>query len=95
MEKLEGFRELEEALRATPREMPRGVVRRFDRSRGYGFIEGASGQRVFFYLPTLDFVGPLGAKELAVGTEVGYDVVLTTKGARASKIRIISTAKRT
>lgn len=88
MEKLDSFREIEEMLRAEPREMPRGVVRRFDRARGFGFVEGVRGQRVFFYVATLDFLGELGEESLGIGADVGYDVTLTTKGPRASRIKI-------
>lgn len=68
--------------------MPRGTVVRLDRQRGFGFVETERGATIFFYLPTVDFIGGRGPRDLEVGTVVGYDVTLTSKGERITKMRI-------
>ncbi len=66
---------------AMPSSMAQGVVRFFNDSKGYGFIEtDASEDDVFFHMEDVD--GP----DLQEGTSVEFDIVQGDKGPRAQNL---------
>ena len=60
-----------------------GVVRWFDGSKGYGYINTESGLEVFVHY--LAITGQ-GLKNLAVGDRVEFDLEETYRGAQAAQV---------
>ncbi len=63
--------------------MPKGKIKWFNESRGYGFIEREDGGDVFVHYA--DIVGE-GFKTLHEGDEVKFDVVDDVKGPKAINV---------
>lgn len=66
--------------------MVSGNVKWFDRKKGYGFIEGPSGQDVFVHFSSIQAEG---FRCLRHGEPVEYELVPTERGFQASKVRPI------
>lgn len=64
----------------------KGKVIRFNKKKGFGFIKSAEDQDVFFHYSSLVMEG---FKDIAVDSEVEFDVEQTEKGLRASNVRKI------
>ena len=62
----------------------RGKVIRFNKDKGYGFIQNGDGKDVFFHYSELVMEG---FKDIAVGSEVEFDLVESEKGLRASNVK--------
>lgn len=63
--------------------MARGVVKWFNDSKGFGFIEQESGEDVFVHFSSIQGDG---FKSLAEGQEVSFDVVQGAKGPQAANV---------
>jgi CspA family cold shock protein len=63
--------------------MVRGVVKWFNDSKGFGFIEQENGQDVFVHFSSIQGDG---FKSLAEGQEVNFDVVQGAKGPQAANV---------
>jgi CspA family cold shock protein len=63
--------------------MARGVVKWFNDSKGFGFIEQENGQDVFVHFSSIQ--GDC-FKSLAEGQEVNFDVVQGAKGPQAANV---------
>jgi len=63
--------------------MVRGVVKWFNDSKGFGFIEQDNGQDVFVHFSSIQGDG---FKSLAEGQEVNFDVVQGAKGPQAANV---------
>ncbi|MDR3215669.1 MAG: cold shock domain-containing protein [Bacilli bacterium] len=61
-----------------------GKVLWFNATKGYGFIEGEDGQKVFAHFSQIDSDG---YKSLEENEEVTFDVAETEKGLQANNIR--------
>jgi cold shock CspA family protein len=57
--------------------------------KGYGFIRNEKGERIFFFLPEVDTIG-LRVQDIQLGMKVGYDVSLTSKGRRVSRMKVVA-----
>lgn len=66
--------------------MEKGVVKWFNDSKGYGFIEKDSGGDVFVHHTGIDCEG---FKTLAEGAQVEFSIENSEKGARAVSVRVI------
>ena len=64
----------------------KGKVIRFNKKKGFGFIKSADDKDVFFHYSSLVMEG---FKDIAVDSEVEFDVEQTEKGLRASNVRKI------
>ncbi len=64
----------------------KGKVIRFNKKKGFGFIKSCDDKDVFFHYSAL---GMDGFKDIAVESEVEFDVLETEKGLRASNVRKI------
>ena len=64
----------------------KGKVIRFNKKKGFGFIKSCDGKDVFFHYSALVMDG---FKDIAVESEVEFDVLETEKGLRASNVRKI------
>lgn len=62
----------------------KGKVIRFNKDKGYGFIQNGDGKDVFFHYSELVMEG---FKDIAVGSEVEFDLVESEKGLRASNVK--------
>ena len=62
----------------------KGKVIRFNKNKGFGFIKTADDKDVFFHYSELVMEG---FKDIAVGSDVEFDVVETEKGLRANNIK--------
>ncbi len=60
-----------------------GVVRWFDGSKGYGYINTESGLEVFVHYTA---IAGQGLKNLAVGDRVEFDLEETYRGAQAAQV---------
>lgn len=60
-----------------------GIIKTFDKSKGFGFIKGADGRDVFFHYSHLIMEG---YKVIEVGTEVEFELVDTDRGQQAHNI---------
>jgi CspA family cold shock protein len=63
--------------------MPRGKVKWFNDSKGYGFIEQESGDDVFVHHSSIQGEG---FKTLEEGQEVEFDVEQDAKGSKAVNV---------
>ncbi len=64
----------------------KGIVRRFDKDKGYGFIQHESGKDVFFHYSAIDCEG---FKTVEIGDEVEYEVEESEKGLKATYVKKI------
>ena len=64
----------------------KGKVIRFNKKKGFGFIKSCDDKDVFFHYSALVMDG---FKDIAVESEVEFDVLETEKGLRASNVRKI------
>jgi len=67
--------------------MPRGTVKWFNDSKGYGFIARPDGEDVFVHYSAITGEG---YRSLAEGAEVEFDVVKGDKGPRADNVVVLS-----
>lgn len=63
--------------------MSKGVVRRFNNQRGFGFISDADGKDVFVHYTGINGEG---FKSLEEGQEVEFDVIQGEKGPQAVNV---------
>lgn len=63
--------------------MAKGVVKWFNDSKGFGFIEQENGADVFVHFSSIQGEG---FKSLAEGQEVCFDVVQGAKGLQAANV---------
>jgi CspA family cold shock protein len=63
--------------------MAKGVVKWFNDSKGYGFIEQEDGNDVFVHFSTIQGEG---FKSLVEGQAVSFDVVKGPKGLQAANV---------
>lgn len=63
--------------------MAKGVVKWFNDSKGFGFIEQENGADVFVHFSSIQGDG---FKSLAEGQEVSFDVVQGQKGLQAANV---------
>ncbi|HVP56870.1 MAG: cold-shock protein [Candidatus Eisenbacteria bacterium] len=63
--------------------MPRGRVKWFNESKGYGFIEQENGPDVFVHYSAIE---DQGFKTLSEGQEVEFEIKQGEKGPQATKV---------
>lgn len=68
------------------RNLMKGKVIRFNKKKGFGFIKSSDDKDVFFHYSSLVMEG---FKDIAVDSEVEFDVEETPKGLRASNVKKI------
>lgn len=66
--------------------MERGIVKWFNESKGFGFIEREGKEDVFVHYSAIQSQGNDSLKE---GQQVEFEVVLSQKGVQASNVRVI------
>jgi CspA family cold shock protein len=66
--------------------MANGVVKWFNDSKGFGFIEQENGEDVFVHFSTIQGDG---FKSLAEGQKVSFDIVQGGKGLQAANVNKI------
>lgn len=64
----------------------KGIVKRFNESRGFGFITTQDGRDVFFHFSQLVMDG---YKTIKIGSEVEFDLLESERGLQASNIKKI------
>jgi len=69
--------------------MPRGTVKWFNDTKGYGFIAQDGGEDVFVHYSAI--VGE-GYRTLTEGSRVEFDVEQSSKGPRATNVVVIEAA---
>ena len=62
----------------------KGKVIRFNKNKGFGFIKTSDDKDVFFHYSELVMEG---FKDIAVGSDVEFDVLETDKGLRAANVK--------
>lgn len=62
----------------------KGKVIRFNKNKGFGFIKTSDDKDVFFHYSELVMEG---FKDIAVDSDVEFDVVETEKGLRATNVK--------
>ena len=67
--------------------MQYGIVKKWDASKGFGFIESDDDEDLFVHAHDLDATVP--GRRLQPGQRVGFDVVREMKGDRAVRVRVI------
>jgi CspA family cold shock protein len=67
--------------------MQNGVVKKWDRHKGFGFIESEDGDEIFVHMSDLHITVIL--KRLAEGQHVSFDIRSDMKGDRAVNVRVI------
>ena len=72
--------------------MPRGTVKWFNDSKGYGFIARPDGEDVFVHYSAITGEG---YRSLAEGAEVEFEVVSGDKGPRADSVVVLSMPEKT
>lgn len=72
------------AIHLVERPFMKGKVIRFNKNKGFGFIKSADDKDVFFHYSELVMEG---FKDIAVGSDVEFDVTETDKGLRASNVK--------
>ena len=68
--------------------MSEGIIKRFDRKKGYGFIDSEDGDEHDIFVHYSDISGD-GYRVLEVGQRVEFDLVKTDKGYKATNVRPI------
>lgn len=63
--------------------MANGIVKWFNNSKGFGFIEQENGKDVFVHHSAINGTG---FKSLSMGDRVTFDVVQNTKGPAAANV---------
>ncbi len=63
--------------------MPQGVIRWFNRKRGYGFIASEEGPDVFLHACEIQEIDSVTLSE---GSRVEYELVRGEKGPKATKV---------
>jgi CspA family cold shock protein len=63
--------------------MPRGTVKWFSDSKGYGFITRRGGEDVYVHHSAIEADG---YRTLAVGDEVEFEILSTEQGPRAANV---------
>jgi cold shock CspA family protein len=81
--------EFVKALKDMKLTYPEGEITNFFPDKGYGFITNEKGEKIFFFLPEVDTMG-CRVNDIRKGMRVGYDVSLTGKGRRISRMKILS-----
>ena len=66
--------------------MTRGVVKEYDRLKGFGFISGDDGEDYFVHVSGL--IEHLKGKGLRGGQKVSFDIDNDIKGDRAVNVRV-------
>jgi CspA family cold shock protein len=61
----------------------KGKVKRFDNTKGYGFIQGEDGNDVFFHYSVIQGGGFKTTRE---GDDVDFEFEKTDKGLKATKV---------
>ena len=64
--------------------MHKGIVKWFDETKGYGYIEGDNGTQIFVHFT--DIIQEKGFKTLSQGEFVKYDIVQGEMGAKAKNV---------
>ena len=64
-----------------------GKVKSFNKQKGYGFISSDVQEDIFFHYTSLVMDG---FKTIDVGVEVEFDLEETSKGKRATNIKVVS-----
>lgn len=64
-----------------------GTVKRFNETKGYGFITPESGPDVFVHFRAIE---GNGFKTLAEGQKVSFEVVQGQKGMQAERVQVIN-----
>ncbi len=64
----------------------KGKVIRFNKKKGFGFIKSDDERDIFFHYSSLVMEG---FKDIAIDSEVEFDVEETDKGLRASNVKKI------
>jgi CspA family cold shock protein len=67
--------------------MPGGTIKRLVRDRGFGFIRDDGGREWFFHRTGVHGVG---FEQLVEGQRVAFDEEQSTKGPRATNVRVES-----
>ncbi|NMB18126.1 MAG: cold shock domain-containing protein [Erysipelothrix sp.] len=65
----------------------KGIIKKFDKSKGFGFIAVKGHKDVFFHYSHIIVEG---FKSIEAGTEVEFDLVKTERGSQAHNIIRIS-----
>ncbi|MDD2502674.1 MAG: cold-shock protein [Clostridia bacterium] len=66
--------------------MEKGVVKWFNATKGFGFIEREDGSDIFVHYSA---ISSEGFRTLAEGQEVSFDVVEGDKGLQASNVQLV------
>ncbi|HCS76032.1 MAG TPA: cold-shock protein [Clostridiales bacterium] len=66
--------------------MEKGVVKWFNATKGFGFIEREDGSDIFVHYSA---ISAEGFRTLAEGQEVSFDVVEGDKGLQASNVQLV------
>ena len=66
--------------------MQYGTVKKWDATKGFGFILSDDDDELFVHKSDLDITVP--NKQLKIGQRVGFDVVREMKGDRAIRVRV-------
>ncbi len=69
--------------------MPKGRVKWFNASKGYGFITQEDGQDVFVHFSAIQAEG---FKSLQEGQDVEFEVTAGAKGPQAAKVTAVAAA---
>jgi cold shock CspA family protein len=67
---------------------PEGEITNYFPDKGYGFITNEKSEKIFFFLPEVDTMG-CRVEQIRKGIRVGYDVSLTSKGRRISRLKVL------